>query len=123
MRSVLFGAALLVCATVAHAHVHLRSSIPADASTLSAAPPSLVLEFSEAALVTAASIQEVGGSPRKLVPLPAKAATRLSLALPALVPGAYVVSWRAVSADGHIVADKIHFTIASAGGRQPPASH
>jgi methionine-rich copper-binding protein CopC len=122
MRDVLLGAALLAGATVAHAHAHLTSAVPADASTLSASPPSLVLNFSEAALVTAASLQEVGGSPRKLVPLPTTAATRLSLALPALLPGAYLVSWRILSADGHIVAGTIHFTIAPAGGVERPAS-
>ena len=118
MRHLLPGVALLACATVADAHAHLRSSIPADASTLSASPPSLELNFSEAGLVTAASIQEAGGTPRKLEPLPTKAAERVSLALPALEPGAYVVSWRVLSADGHIMPGKIHFMIAPAGARQ-----
>jgi methionine-rich copper-binding protein CopC len=121
MRNVLLGAALLGCATLAHAHAHLRSSIPADASTVSAAPPRLELNFSEAALVTAASIQELGGTARKLAPLPTTAAARVSLALPALVPGTYVVSWRVLSADGHVMPGKIRFTIAPAGGPEHPA--
>jgi copper resistance protein C len=122
MRNLLLGAALLTCATVADAHAHLRGSMPADASTLSASPPSLELNFSEAALVTAASIQEAGGIPRKLGPLPTRAAERVSLTLPALEPGAYVVSWRVLSADGHIMPGKIHFTIAPAGAHKHPAS-
>jgi methionine-rich copper-binding protein CopC len=122
MRHVLLGAALLACATLAEAHAHLRSSIPADASTLSAAPPALELDFSEAALVTAVSIQEAGGAARKLLPLPTQAAARVSIALPALVPGAYVVSWRVLSADGHITPGKIHFTIAPAGGQKHSAA-
>ena len=123
MRNLLLGAALLACATVAEAHAHLRSSIPADASTLGASPPSLELTFSEAGLVTAASIQAAGGTPRKLGPLPTKAAERVSLALPALEPGAYVVSWRVLSADGHIMPGKIRFTIAAADAQKHPASH
>jgi len=123
MRKLLLGAALLGCTTLADAHAHLRSSIPADASTLSAAPSRLELNFSEAALVTAASIQEAGGTARQLTPLPTRAATRVSLALPALAPGTYVVSWRVVSADGHIMPGKIHFTIAPAAGQDHPAAH
>jgi methionine-rich copper-binding protein CopC len=122
MRNVLLGAALLAGATLAQAHAHLRSSIPADASTLSAAPPGLELTFSEAALVTAASIQEVGGTPRKLLPLPTQAAAQVRLALPALLPGAYVVSWRVLSADGHITPGKIHFTIAPPGAQKHSAA-
>jgi methionine-rich copper-binding protein CopC len=115
MRSLLLGAALLACASVADAHAHLRSSVPADASTLSVSPPSLVLNFSEAALLTAATIQKEGATARKLVPLPTRASVQVSFALPPLAPGAYVVSWRALSDDGHIMPGRIHFTIAAAG--------
>ncbi len=123
MRKPLFAMALLACATVANAHAHLRSSIPADASTVSASPPSLVLNFSESALLTAAAIQGAGGAARKLEPLPTKAAAQLSLPLPALAPGTYVVSWRMLSADGHIVPGSIHFTVAPGSGQEHAAPH
>jgi methionine-rich copper-binding protein CopC len=123
MRRLLAGATLLVCASLAHAHAHLTSSVPADASTLSTSPPRLVLNFSEAAVLTAASIQRAGGAVRKLVPLPTKAAVRVTFALPALAPGEYTVSWRALSADGHIMPGRMHFTIAAAGDQGHTASH
>lgn len=117
MRNLLFGLALLACATVADAHAHLRNSVPADGSTLSASPRSLVLNFSEAGLVTAAAIQKAGATAQKLEPLPTKAAVQVSLALPALPPGTYVVSWRVLSADGHVMPGKIHFTVAGGSPR------
>ena len=117
MRALLLGLGLLACATGADAHAHLRSSIPADASTLSASPSTVVLNFSEAGLVTAATLQRAGGTPEKLTPLPSRAAARVTLPLPALEPGEYVVSWRVLSADGHIMPGKIHFTVAAGSGR------
>lgn len=115
MRRLLPAAVLLALVSVVHAHAHLRSSVPADASTLSISPASLVLKFSEAAVLTTATLQKEGAAARKLVPLPTRASMQVSFALPALAPGAYVVSWRALSADGHIMPGKIHFTIAAAG--------
>jgi methionine-rich copper-binding protein CopC len=83
----------------------------------------LVLNLSEAATLTAASIQKAGAAARKLVPLPTRAAAQVSFALPPLAPGKYVVSWRALSADGHIMPGRIHFTLAAPGGPEPAASH
>jgi methionine-rich copper-binding protein CopC len=117
MRRFLGAALLLALVGLAHAHAHLRSSAPADASTVSAPPRSIVLNFSEAALVTAATIQKEGAAARKLGPLPGKASLQVSFALPALVPGTYEVSWRALSADGHIMSGRIHFTIAAGRGQ------
>ena len=117
------GATLLAFASLACAHAHLTSSVPADASTLSSSPSGLVLNFSEAAVLTAASIQKAGAAPRKLLPLPTRAVAQVSFALPALTPGVYLVSWRALSADGHIMPGKIHFTIAAGSGQEHAASH
>jgi methionine-rich copper-binding protein CopC len=97
--------------------------VPADASTLSSSPPSLVLNFSETTLLTAASIQKAGAAARKFVPLPTKAAVQVSFALPALAPGVYVVSWRSLSADGHIVSGSIHFTIDAGSSQEHAATH
>lgn len=123
MKRLRVGITLLALAGIAHAHAHLRSSLPADGSTLSAPPATLVLSFSEAATLTAASIQRAGAAASKLVPLPTKASVRVSFALPALAPGVYVVSWRALSADGHIMPGKIHFTVAAPSGQDHAAPH
>jgi copper transport protein len=103
---------LLACAgTAALAHAHLEKASPADGSVISAAPQNLVLQFSERAQLAALWIAADGGSRRKLTPLPQQPEQRIVVALPNLAPGTYVVSWRAVAADGHVVPGQIRFTL------------
>jgi methionine-rich copper-binding protein CopC len=108
----LAGWLLVVASTCAQAHAHLQQATPADGSVLDAAPAQLVLHFSEAAQLTTLSIAKDGGAQQKLAPLPEKPQATIVVALPALTAGHYVVTWRAVSADGHLVPGQIHFTLA-----------
>jgi methionine-rich copper-binding protein CopC len=105
---------------LAQAHTHLQKSTPAEGSVLMSSPPDIVLKFSEAARLTAAWIQKGTEPKQKLIPLPEKAANEVTVAVPALTPGSYIVSWRAVSADGHVMPGQIHFTIS--GGSAPAPS-
>jgi copper resistance protein C len=108
---VLGACVLLAAVSAVQAHAHLQAASPADQSVLSAAPTQLVLHFSEAARLTALAIGKTSEPPRKL-PLPAgDPAAQIVVPLPALSPGQYVVSWRAVGADGHVVPGQIHFTL------------
>ena len=111
----LTGSALLVLVTVAHAHAHLTAAVPADGS-VGKAPEHIVLTFSEAARLTAMTLQREGEEPRKLTPLPAEMATRLTIPLPKLSPGRYTLSWRVVSDDGHVVPGALHFTVVASSG-------
>ena len=95
----------------AQAHAHLQASIPRDGSTLGTAPAALVLQFSEAARLTALWIEKSGAEKQKLAPLPPEPQSRIAVPLPKLVPGEYVVSWRALGGDGHVVPGKIRFTL------------
>lgn len=97
------------------AHAHLEKSTPADGSTLSAAPAALELTFSEAARLTALWIQRGGDARETIKELPTAAGKTLRIALPALAPGAYSLTWRIVAADGHVSSGAVHFTIS------PPA--
>jgi methionine-rich copper-binding protein CopC len=102
---------LLAGVSAAQAHAHLQAASPADQSVLSAAPTQLVLHFTEAARLTALAIGKAGESSHKL-PLPAgDPAAQIVVPLPPLAPGQYVVSWRAVGADGHVVPGQIQFTL------------
>ena len=103
---------LLLAASGVSAHAHLSASEPANDSTLTAAPRTLVLEFSEAASLTALWLQGPGGAQQKLAPLPPDPQTRVSVALPALAAGDYVIGWRALGADGHVTSGKIRFHLA-----------
>ena len=95
----------------AQAHAHLQASIPGDGSTLDTAPAALVLQFSEAARLTALWIEKSGGEKQKLTPLPPQPQSQITLPLPNLAPGDYVVSWRVLGGDGHVVSGKIRFTL------------
>ncbi|HYC10767.1 MAG TPA: copper resistance CopC family protein [Steroidobacteraceae bacterium] len=106
---VLGGLLLWLAATCAVAHAHLQQSTPADGSVLSAAPAQLVLHFSEAARLTALWL-ESGAARQAVGPLPQAAQPIIVVPLPALSPGRYVVSFRVVGADGHVVPGEIRFT-------------
>ena len=102
---------LLTGSSCALAHAHLTHSSPADGEALPLAPHALELRFSEAAQLTALWIQKAGEPRQKLGPYPTQSQEHLRVGLPPLTPGKYVVSWRALSADGHVAEGQLHFTI------------
>lgn len=108
----LAGAALVALVATAQAHTHLKSAVPAEGSTVTASPERITLMFSEAARVTALTLQKDGEKEQKLVPLPTEATAHVSVPVPNLAPGKYLVSWRVVSDDNHIMSGKLHFTVA-----------
>jgi methionine-rich copper-binding protein CopC len=121
--SLLSGLALVTFGVTAHAHAHLQKSSPADGSVITASPSNLVLNFSEAARLTALSLQK-GDEPKQNVkPLPTTAAQQISIPLPQLTPGSYAVSWRVVSADNHVMSGTLHFTLSPAQAAGHPADH
>jgi methionine-rich copper-binding protein CopC len=110
--SLLYTLALVTFAVSASAHAHLQKSTPDEGSVITTSPSNLLLNFSEAARLTALSIQKGGESPQNLKPSPATAAQRqISVPLPPLTPGVYSVSWRVVSDDGHMMSGTLHFTL------------
>jgi copper resistance protein C len=121
--SLLSGLALVAFGVTAGAHAHLQKSIPADNSAIKTSPSNLVLNFSEAARLTALSIQKAEGPKQNLQPLPTAAAQQISVPLPPLTPGAYSVSWRVVSDDGHVMSGALHFTLDADHAIDHPAQH
>lgn len=99
-----------VLASVAFAHARLTGSVPAEGATV-AAPTQILLTFSEAAVITTASIQRTGGSSQKLTDLPTVAAARVTLALPKLPAGNYTLTWRVIGDDGHVMTGALHFAV------------
>jgi len=102
---------LIAVSTLAVAHTHLTKSVPADGSTVSTAPSKFVLAFAEAARLTSLSLQKDAEPARKLTPLPTAAAAEISIPAPPLTAGKYVLSWRAVGDDGHVMPGRITFTV------------
>jgi methionine-rich copper-binding protein CopC len=113
--AVLSALALLASMTVAQAHAHLRESIPASGSVVTTPPSQVVLRFSESARLTAAWIARNDAARQRLRRLPPTTAVEATLPMPALASGRYVVSWRALSADGHVVPGQIQFTVRAPG--------
>ena len=102
--------ALLLATAGAGAHAHLEEATPADQSVIRTAPAALVLRFSERARLTALWIAQDDGPKRKLE-APAASQAQITVALPPLTPGHYLISWRALSGDGHVVPGQIRFTL------------
>ncbi|MGH8265824.1 MAG: copper resistance CopC family protein, partial [Steroidobacteraceae bacterium] len=91
---ILCALVLLTAGAGAQAHAHLERAEPADGSVLHAAPRQLVLTFSQPARLTVLWIEPADGKRLKLTGLATEAARQISVALPALAPGRYTVSWR-----------------------------
>ncbi len=101
-----------VLSAPAYAHTELSSSTPTDEAVLDQAPEELLLTFSEALRLTAVVIEHESDS-RALDVTSMEPATDFAVALPDLAPGEYVVEWRALSEDAHVISGEIRFTIAA----------
>jgi methionine-rich copper-binding protein CopC len=109
------ASALMACSALAFAHAHLVKAVPADGSTVVISPPKFVLTFAEPAKLTALSLQKDAEPAKKVGPLPTTPATEISIPAPQLVTGKYVLSWRAVGDDGHVMPGKLTFTVGPSG--------
>jgi methionine-rich copper-binding protein CopC len=69
------------------------------------------LQFSEPTHLTALAIEKEGGAVEKVGPLPEKAAKEVHVAAPKLGPGAYVMKWRGLGDDKHVMSGALRFTI------------
>jgi len=121
--SFLSGLALITFCVSANAHAHLQKSSPADHSVITTSPPNLELVFSELAQLTSLSIQKDKEEKQNLTSLPATAATKISVSLPALTPGSYQVVWHVLSDDGHMMTGVLHFTLAGEHATERSAQH
>lgn len=100
-----------IAAPAALAHTELAGTVPADEAVVESAPEQIELEFSAAVRLTALTVQKTGGEKRSLGPLPGEMTAAFNVALPALDDGHYVVSWRALSEDTHVMTGEFMFAI------------
>ena len=123
----LLAAVLLGASALTQAHTHLKEAQPAEGSVLNTPPANIVLKLSEAARLTSLTLQKDGGAEQKLAPLPTAASAEVSVPVGKLAPGKYVVNYRVVSADNHIMSGKLHFTVdpsaAASAGKSPAHDH
>lgn len=105
------AATLLLFASGVQAHTKLEQAMPADNSVNKAAPKEIVLHFSEATRLTALTIQKEGDKEQPLKPLPTTAAKMITVPVSPLSPGKYLVNWRVVGDDNHVMSGKLRFTV------------
>lgn len=110
-----FAVTLMSWGALALAHTHLVKAVPADGSTVKVSPPQFILTFAEPARLTALSLQKDAEPARKIGPLPGIASAQISIPAPQLAAGRYVLSWRAVGDDGHVMPGQVHFTVGASG--------
>lgn len=105
---ILLSCALLV---VAHGHAHVHKSEPENNSVIATLPKNITLEFNEQVQVTALTLQKGDAPAQELGPLPTTAAKQVAVAMPPVATGNYIIKWRAVSGDSHIMSGKILFKV------------
>jgi hypothetical protein len=112
MSAVAAGAMLM--SGLAWGHAKLQSTVPAADATVSA-PKAITLDFNEEVRLAVLTLTTAGKAVPVKVDSGAAAAREVSVALPALGPGVYQVSWSAMSSgDGHVVKGRFSFTVAGA---------
>lgn len=97
------------------AHAELSGSTPANCAMLEAAPENVTLNFSEPVRLTALSVQKDGAAKQSIGPLSAEALEQFVVAAPALEDGHYMVSWRALSQDTHVMSGEFMFAVGATG--------
>ena len=107
--------AILVAAPVALAHARPKVMVPAADSTVSS-PPMISVTFSETVEGKFSSLNVTDEEGKKKFNTAASAPSHndprtLTLAHPPLQPGAYLVHWVSVAADGHRMEGEYEFTV------------
>ncbi len=111
---ILFLGITSLCMFEAHAHTHLAAATPADEAVTSTPPEEIVLEFNADVRLLAVTLEDASAQTIALEPVSEALKDRFTLAILAeLSPGDYLVTWRAVGADTHVVSGKLHFSVAA----------
>jgi methionine-rich copper-binding protein CopC len=120
VASALAIAAMLAVATPAWAHSRLEHTSPVDGSTIAAPMSSITLTFNERVHgdFTTVVVEGPGGVSYSRGHVRVVDDNVFQDVYP-LRSGAYAVSWRAVSADGHPVDGQFRFTVALPAGQEP----
>ena len=115
---VLLGAATAPPASIPSAipHITLESSSPEDEQAVDGEVTEVRLFFSEAPLMRGASIRVVDSSRKLIRSAPPEADVvdprQLAVQLPAALPGGkYVIQWRCIADDGHVMRGSFTFDV------------
>ena len=103
----------------ANAHASIITSTPKDGENFPSSPKMLSLEFSEAVKTNAKEVRVLDGNGKEIkteFALSAKSLRSTVTLTPKnkLKDGSYILSWKAVSNDGHLVGGGLNFSIGKA---------
>ena len=111
----------IILAAPALGHAKLRSTVPAADAQLRVAPKTLTLTFNEEARLAVLTLSAGGQDIPVTVDRGAPAAAQVTVALPALAAGKYIVRWSALSPkDGHVTKGSFSFAIVGSAAGPPP---
>ncbi len=104
--------ALLAVLPAAYAHTPLTSSEPANGATVAAPVRRITLEFGGEVRLTTVSLTDAQGTAQHIEDPPIATASKFMLGVAdALAPGDYMITWRAVGADTHVISGEVKFTV------------
>ena len=121
---------LIILPMAAHAHSPLSSSFPSDGETLDVPPVEIVMDFKASAKLIKVELMEsknkqgngflgglFGGDDGEPVPLGKSFLMSMNnrqiIPMPSLGEGDYLLSWRAMGEDGHVIRGEITFKVGS----------
>jgi hypothetical protein len=97
--------------SMAFAHVSLVSSSPAEGEVMDVAPKKIEMVLSQAAKIISIKIENTQGEKFSTSALPKGLVEKVSVTIPELASGSYVITWRGASKDMHAMSGKIKFSI------------
>jgi copper resistance protein C len=105
----------LAIAQLAHAHAYPKHEVPAAGATVPSSQTAVTIDFddgleSEFSAITVTDAHGKSVTSGKAVVDPSNA-KHMRVALNALTPGVYTVTWVAVAADGHRTEGEYTFTV------------
>ncbi len=106
-------------ATPALAHATLVSTDPASGALVATAPERIVLTFNEPVSPTVMRITGADGTQHDLMAATSTEGPAVVVATPDLFRGTQLLSWRAVSEDGHPIGGTLTFSIGETSGLAP----
>lgn len=105
--------ALLATPSAADAHSAAVATDPRNGAVLKAAPQIFTFTFHDPSRFLKLIIEKIGApAVRDVTPLPKEPGRQFQIKAPSLDAGQYVLRYRAMGPDGHIVPGTVKFTIA-----------
>ena len=96
-------------------HAKLLSTVPTTGEQLAVAPKQMTLQFNEAVQIGVLKLSADGKDIPIALDRGAAAASKVTVALPALAPATYRVQWSALTVDdGHVVKGTFSFIVTGA---------